>query len=187
MSRPLPTISRGPKRATSRDGADRVTLRCPALSPEYQFRAFVALIKPQFKPGVAHRSGRQALPRAARRVVLESIANLGPRVGSRVEVRFDRGTADLLTIRFDPRDARRARACALELSARFDNLWFLFNGRLLHGGRFYRRQGRYRLVPVSMRVPRLPRDVFLTMVGASDDAGRREEDDPDPTPGDPDE
>ena len=166
MPRPLPTIPRGPKRAPFRDDADRVTLTCPALSPEYQFRAFVALVKPQFKPGVAHRSGRQALPRAAKRVVLQGITKRGPHVASRTTVRFDRDAADLLRIDFDPRDARHARAVAIDVSTRLPKLWFLLDGRLLNGGRFYRRLGRYRLLPVSMRVPRLPRDLFLVMVGA---------------------
>ena len=183
MSRPLPTIPRGPKRATPRDDADRITLTCPNVSPEYEFRAFAALVKPQLKRGVAHRTGRQALPRAARRVVREAVARLGPRVAARAEVRFDPHDATLLTIRFDPRDARRARAAALDISTRLAELWFLFDDRMLHGGRFYRRQGRYRLVPVSMRVPRLPRDVFLVLVGAKH-AGP---DDPHPSRDDPDE
>ncbi len=189
MSRPLPTIPRGPKRDAPQARVHRITLACPIISPEFQFRALVALVKPQLKRGIAHRSGRQALPRAAKRVVLESIAKLGPRTALRTEVRLQRDAADLLTIHFDARDARRARALAVELSARFPKLWFLLDGRMLHGGRFYRQQGRYRLVPVSMRVPRLPRDVFLTMVGAHDDAGRREtaQDDPDPPRDDSDE
>ena len=182
MPRPLPTIPRGPKRSTPRDGAGCITLTCPRVSPEYEFRAFAALVKPQLKRGVAHRSGRQALPRAARRVVREAVARLGPRVAARTEVWLDPHEADLLTIHFDSRDSRQARAMSIEFSSRFPMLWFLFDNRLLHGGRFYRRQGRYRLVPVSMRVPRLPRDLFLVMVGAKH-AGP---DDPDSPREDPD-
>ena len=187
MPRPLPTIPRGPKRGAPQARVDRTVLACPAVSPEFRFRAFVALVKPQLKRGIAHRTGRQALPRAAKRVVLESIEKLGPRVAPRTEVRLQPDSVDLLTIRFHPRDARLARSFALGFSTRFPKLWFLFDGRLLHGGRFYRRQGRYRLMPVSMRVPRLPRDVFLVMVGANDHAGQREDEgNPDPARVDPD-
>lgn len=182
MSRPLPTIPRGAKRRSPPPQVDRIVFRCPSVSPEYELRAFIALVKPQFKRAVTHRSGRQVLPRAAGRIVGELIANLGPRVAARTEGRVCPADDNLLQIEFDPRDARRARALAIDISTRFASLWFFFNDRLLHGGRFYRRQGRYRLVPVSLRVPRLPRELFLTMVGATD-AGQ---DDPDSPRDDPD-
>ncbi len=167
MARPLPTLPRGPKRDEVRE-IDRIVLSCPKVSPEYQFRAFLALVKPQFKKAVVHRSGKQTWPRSARKVVVESIEKFATSRSRAPLVSIQRDAVDLLAIEFDPRDARRARSISLEISQRLPKLWFVFDGRLLHAGRFYRQQGRYRLVPVSMRVPRLPRELFLTMAGAAD-------------------
>jgi hypothetical protein len=171
MPRPIPTYLRGGKRAdVPRDvrRSSRLVLACPRVCPKWEFDAWRALIKPQFKSAIAHRPSEQTWPNGADAVVANVIANGS--VTARVQTDRDEHH---LSISFPAKESRAARAFAAELSRRVPELWFTFDRLLLKAGVFYRfrRTTRPEIVPVKtspLRYKRLPRDIYLAMHGRTE-------------------
>jgi hypothetical protein len=173
MPRPIPTYLRGGKRADvprdSRAGS-RLVLTCPRVCPKWEFDAWRALIKPQFKTAIAHRPSEQTWRRGADAIVAEVIAGAQSSVTARVGTDCDEHH---LSISFPAKQSRAARAFSAELSRRLPELWFTFDRLLLNAGAFYRyrRTTRPEIVPVKtspLRYKRLPRDIYLAMHGRTE-------------------
>jgi hypothetical protein len=174
MPRPIPTYLRGGKRADAPSAAratSRLVLTCPRVCPKWEFDAWRALIKPQFKTAIAHRSSEQTWPVGADVIVQDIISAADDAVSARVET--DGGDEHHLRISFPAKESRAARAFAAELSRRLPELWFTFDRLLLKGGVFYRyrRSTRPEIVPVKtspLRYKRLPRDIYLAIHGRTE-------------------
>src|SRR4051812_25415953 len=77
MPRPIPTYLRGGKRADVRDKTKsprRHVLSCPRVCPKWEFDAWRALIKPQFKAAIEHRDPQQHWPAGADAIVAAATA-----------------------------------------------------------------------------------------------------------------
>jgi hypothetical protein len=173
MPRPIPTYRRGGKRADVARNArvgSRLVLTCPRVCPKWEFDAWRALIKPQFKSAIAHRPSEQTWPNGADAIVADVITRVNDSVTARVETA---GDEHHLSISFPAKQSRAARAFAVELSRRLPELWFTFDRLLLNGGVLYRyrRSMRPEIVPVKtspLRYKRLPRDIYLAMHGRTE-------------------
>ncbi len=173
MPRPIPTYLRGGKRADlpiDTRARSRLVLTCPRVCPKWEFDAWRALIKPQFKAAIAHRPSEQTWPSGADALVDEIIRSTDGAIRARVVTKADEHH---LSISFPAKESRAARAFAAELSRRLPELWFTFDRRLLKAGVFYRyrRTTRPEIVPVKtspLRYKRLPRDIYLAMHGRTE-------------------
>ena len=143
-------------------------LECPRISPQWEFYRYVALVKPQFKGRVAHLMRTQVLPQSGRRLVERIVREASPRFSRSPVITFHARDALRFSVAFDDADdLKRAQRVSARISRALPKLWFRFNGRLLHAGRFYRAQGRYRLVPQSSPSIRLPYELYALVAGNS--------------------
>lgn len=157
MPRPFPVHPRGIRKPPPR--RERLLLACPRVSPEWEIAALRALVKPQTKGAVEHRTGLQRWPRNGSQIVGE----VCPLIAGRLNATFEPHLPDAGEYHFllhAPADQAAAlRALALSLSARLPSLWFVLGRLFVHNGRFFRRRFGYRLELRPATNVHLPRDV----------------------------
>lgn len=120
-------------------------LACPRVSPEWELAALRALIKPQTKQSITHRTARQPWTRQCDSVVASACGDLAERLGVRFEPHLSPDGDYHLFLEFPGSDVEPAKALALLLSRRLPKHWLVFDRLLVHNGRFYRRRRGYML------------------------------------------
>jgi hypothetical protein len=172
VTRPLPIIPRGPKRADDVTSAS-LFLAVPRISPEWELAARLALVKPKpyTKRIIEHNAPRQPWPRNARRLVESFIDELSGDVASSLRFDFPRIGEHRLRVELIDLRPLVARRIARELSRLLPELWFtLGDADYLRAGVFYRRVGKYKLELVRSRNVRLRRSIRFGFLGDVDDA-----------------
>jgi hypothetical protein len=143
MRRPLPNIPRGPRR--KRESPQRLLLACPKISPEWELAALRALLKPQTKSAIAHRSGHQPWPREAREIILGISLELSQRLGTAFVPQFPRRGDFFMIIDVAGPDLMAARALAVAISRKLAGVWFTLDRLAIRDGCFFRRRRGYKL------------------------------------------
>ena len=148
MGRPFPVHPRGARRKAR---VGRQLLGCQRVSPQWELGALQALIKPQLKGAIEHRSGLQPWPRGAERIVSQACDEISRRLGSPFEPHFPSSGTHYFVIEVDSQHVIPARALSLLISRRLPDLWLTLGKLFVLDGVFYRRQFGYKLklVPAS--------------------------------------
>ena len=141
--RPFPIVPRGPGRR-ARVGRLRV-LGCPRVASDWELGALRALLKPQLKGAILHRSGDQPWPRNGRELALAARELVRQRLGAAPEWHFPLAGDYHAIASYAPEHEDAARAVALLLSRRMGGLWFVVGRLFVRDGRFYRRERGYKL------------------------------------------
>src|SRR5829696_7352433 len=126
MSRPLPHIPRGPRRRASTRSKQH-WLACPRFSPEWELSALRALMKPQLKDAIAHRSAEQRWPADATQIVEDVTALVRQCTGFDARVELPAEGEFLLVLPVPDEFVMPARALAMLLSRRMPELWFVMD------------------------------------------------------------
>jgi hypothetical protein len=149
MPRPFPVIPRGPRRR--RPTPETLLLACPRVAPDWELGALRALMKPQTRGTIAHRKALQPWAAASVRVVEHARQDVHARLGFDAELHFPAEGDYLFAAQIDRAACEEAKGLALVASKRLPNLWFVLGRTFIKGGRFYRRERRFkfRLVPAS--------------------------------------
>jgi hypothetical protein len=142
--RPLPNIPHGPRRSRAARPTARL-LACPRISPEYELAALQALIKPQLKGAILHRSGQQKWTRTARASAQRMIAIVRERLGGDFLLHLPEGGDYHFIAEVGDADSDGARGLAAALSKALPDLWLVVGRLFIKNGRFYRRQYGYKL------------------------------------------
>jgi hypothetical protein len=173
MARPFPVHPRGPRRAP-RPPAD-LLLACPRVSPEWELSALRALVKPQTKTAIIHRSGAQRWPAEGDVVVQELVRVLGEQLNLRPDVHCPKQGEYFFAARIPALRAMEGRAMALALSTRLPNLWLVYGKLFLHAGKFYRRERGFKLNLVAasnVHLTRALRNMLQALAGSFAEAKR---------------
>jgi len=134
-------------------------LACPRVSPEWELAALRALIKPQTKAAIAHRSAKQLWTRDADGIVAVACDRVAERLGARFEPHLSPDGDYHFFLEFPASDVEPAKALALLLSRRLPKHWLVFDRLLVHNGRFYRRRRGYMLTLRPASDVHLKRDI----------------------------
>ena len=150
VPRPLPTLPRGPRRRR-RGPATALLLACPRVCPEWELNAIRALIKPQLKGAIQHRSSQQVWPRDAESQLKSLIQQVRQRIGFEPDLHLSPAGDYFFVAAIPPAEVESARALALVLSAAFPDLWLVLDRLFVRNGRFFRRQRglKLNLVPAT--------------------------------------
>jgi hypothetical protein len=132
-------------------------LACPRVSPEWELSALHALIKPQLKGAILHRSGAQKWTRTARASTARTVACVRERLGSDLLLHLPAGGDYHFVAEVDDADSDDARAWALALSKALPGLWLVVGRLFVKNGQFYRRRYGYKLDLVPATNVQLPR------------------------------
>jgi hypothetical protein len=143
MRRPLPNIPHGPRR--KREPPQRLLLACPKISPEWELAALRALLKPQTKTAIMHRSGHQPWPRDAREIICNISSELSQKLGIVFVPQFPRGGDFFMIIEITGPDLIAARALAVAISRKLAGIWFTLDRLAIRDGYFFRRRRGYKL------------------------------------------
>jgi hypothetical protein len=153
--RPLPIVPRAYRRRKHSPAS--ILLACPCSDPHWELSALHALIKPQLKGAILHRSSEQKWPRDGEAIARQLQREFEQRVGWSPDLHFPDAGQYFLAANVRPEDQDRARAFALALSKRMPGLWFVIDRLFVHDGRFLRRRFGYKLqivVASNVHVPR---------------------------------
>ena len=169
--RPISTYPRGEASGCA-DSSSNLILECPRVSPEWDFAARLALVKPKpyTKQKIEHSKAVQPWPRNARRKVEAVLA--GRRRTARATFP-SRGEARL-RVEFVGVEIGIAMRVARKLSRALPTLWFTLGDRCLRDGVLYRRVGKYKLELVRATRVRLRRSIRMGFLEDVDDAGTRD-------------
>ena len=160
MSRPFPGHPRGARRKAR---VGRQLLGCQRVSPEWELGALRALIKPQLRGAIEHRSGLQAWPRGAERIVRAACDEIATRLDTQFVPHFPSAGTQYYVIEVEQEQLAEARALALLLSRRLSDLWLTMGKLFVLDGVFYRRQFGYRLKLVQASNIHLTRPIRQAM------------------------
>ena len=152
--RPIPNIPRGPRRPRSFPAR---LLACPRISPEWELAALQALIKPQLKGAILHRTAEQKWTRSMQRALHHTSDALLQSLGTQIDIHLP-AAGDyhfLADITDAPPDD--ARAWAIAISKALPDLWLVLGRLFLKNGQFYRRRYGYKLSLVPAKNIHLPR------------------------------
>ncbi len=165
MSRPMPHFPRGPRRAPSPRQAP-VLLAIPRLAPDYELAAVRALIKPQTKGAVLHRSGQQSWPGDAPARIESARQIVRDRLGYEPQPHLPEAGDFFMVVTVPPEDRPAGLALALMLSRAFPQTWLIFDRLFVRDGAFYRRRRRFLLELTRANDVHLPRAVRAALRGA---------------------
>jgi hypothetical protein len=141
--RPLPNIPRLTRRKPV--PPTRVLLACPRISPEWELSALQALMKPQLKNAILHRSAGQRLSTAAQTRVDDAITAVATRTGYRPTVHWPKTGDYLFAIEVLPAELEEAKGLALVLSRQLTGTWLVLGRWFIQDGEFFRRERRFKL------------------------------------------
>jgi hypothetical protein len=141
--RPLPNIPRLTRRKPL--PPTRILLGCPRISPEWELSALQALMKPQLKNAILHRSAGQRLSAAARTRVENAIGVLATRTGYRPAVHWPMTGDYLFAFEVLPAELEEAKGLALVLSRQLPGTWLVIGRWFIQDGQFFRRERRFKL------------------------------------------
>ena len=139
MPRPFPVIPRGPRRRRAARPAT-VLFACPRVAPDWELGALRALMKPQTRGAIAHRSALQAWPADAEHAIRSACRDAKARLGYGPSLHFPSSGDYLFATEVADVSLDDAKGLALLVSSRLPSLWFVFGRLFLKGGRFFRRQ-----------------------------------------------
>lgn len=110
-----------------------------------------ALIKPQTKGAILHKSAGQKLPSDARQRVSDVSAVVAQRLGFSPAIHWPGAGDYAFAAEIQPDDTAYARALALAVSRELPGVWLVLGRLFVRDGQFYRRQRGYKLnlVPAS--------------------------------------
>jgi hypothetical protein len=158
MPRPLPIFPRAPRRSRPL-GSHPAFLACSRSSPHWELAALRALMKPQTKDAILHRSSVQQWPATADDALERALSIVRDRLDFHPRVHRPRGGDFHLLIEFPPRQIEEAKALAALLSRRVPELWFTLGRLHLQNGRFFRRERGYKLQLVPATNVHLKREI----------------------------
>jgi hypothetical protein len=141
--RPLPNIPRLTRRKSV--SPTRILLACPRISPEWELSALQALMKPQFKNAILHRSAGQRLSAAARIRVEDAIAVVAKRTGYRPISHWPKTGDYHFAIEVLPAELEEGKGLALVLSRDLTGTWLVLGRWFIQDGQFFRRERRFKL------------------------------------------
>src|SRR5205807_489708 len=138
---------RGPRR--KRTPKESRLLACPRLAPDWEFSALAALIKPQLKSAIMHRSGDQPWTEEHTQAVREVSEVIGQRLGFRPVIYLAHAGDYHFAMKYSPDQEAEAIAFAKTLSIKLRDLWFVAGRYFVKDGAFFRRGRGYRfpLIP----------------------------------------
>ena len=166
MPRPLPIFPHGvPRRSRPLRSSTTVFLACARMSPQWELAALRALMKPQTKEAILHRSAVQAWPAQADDALTRALAIVRDRLEFCPRVHRP-GAGDFhLLVEFPPERIEEAKALALLLSQKVPGSWFNLGRLLLKNGRFFRRERGYKLQLVPATNVHLKRQIRQALTG----------------------
>ena len=139
--------------------ANEILLACPRISPEWELAALKALIKPQTKDSILHRTGEQQIPGAIAEQIRRLIEAFGERTLFRPEIHWPMQGDYCFAASVSVADVDLARALSVAISRLRPELWLTCGRLLIHDGRFFRRRRGVRLELVEATDVRIPREL----------------------------
>ena len=144
MYRAIPSAARGPLRHAT---PQRIALACPRVCPEWQLAALRALIKPQFKDAIRHRSSKQPWTRERQVTIAAAMRSVEAIFGGGIQSHFPRLGDFHFIAAFERDDAELAKTAAVLVSKQAPALWFTLGRWYVRDGKFFRRhRSRNRLL-----------------------------------------
>lgn len=162
MPRPLPINPRGMRR--KRQPPSRLVLGCPKISPEWSLGALRALIKPQYKGAIEHRSAEQKWEAYFEPMVREIAQVIHERLGWLAELHFPSDGDFHFIIEVDAREIEAAKALAVLLTQRMD-LWLTLGRWYIHRGKFFTRHRSHNILFQPAKSVHLTRNVRAALKG----------------------
>ncbi len=144
MLRPMPHVIRG--RRSRRARPEKLGLGCPKICPEWQWGAIRALIKPQYKDAIRHRSSEQPWPRDAKRVMTDAAQIIRAKLGTELTPHFPPAGDYHFLAEVPAADLEAAKGLAVLISRRLPELWFTLGRWYVRDGRFYRKHRGYNIL-----------------------------------------
>ena len=164
MPRPFPVIPRGPRRRRPAAPA-KVLFACPRVAPDWELAALRALMKPQARGAIAHRSALQQWRGDAERVIRAACHDAQARLGYAPTLHFPESGDFRFAAEVEDASLDDAKGLAMLVSSRLPDLWFVFGRLFLKGGRFYRRERGVKLSLVPATNVHLTRPVRAALRG----------------------
>jgi hypothetical protein len=142
-------------------------LACPRISPEWEFNAYHALMKPneRTKGKIEHREAHQIWPAGGEEVVAATVKEFGERIGFAPDVYQAEGGDYLFAIPFDTARLEEAKALAAVITRRLPGIWLTFDRLLVKEGRFFRRAKGYKLRIIPATNVHVRREVRAALKG----------------------
>ena len=161
--RPLPILPRGPRRV--RTAHARHLLGCPRIAPDWELNTLQALLKPQLKHRILHKSPRQRWPLGAATQVERTRQIILERLGYDPRPHFPQRGDFWFLIEVPEEQRIAARAFGLVLSKRLRHLWMVNDRIYIRDGGFFRRERGYKLNIVPATNVHLPRETRAALQG----------------------
>jgi len=102
-----------------------VLFACPRVAPDWELGALRALMKPQARGAIAHRSARQEWRGDAERVILAACGDARERLGYAPTLHFPDSGDFRFAAEVEDASLDDAKGLALLVSSRLPDLWFV--------------------------------------------------------------
>jgi hypothetical protein len=147
-------------------------LGCPRVAPDWELGALRALMKPQTKGAILHRTAEQAWPADAVERVAAARQLVRERLGYDPRPHFPAAGDYHLVVEVPDRELPQAMAFAVVLSEALPGVWLVLDRLYVRDGRFFRRAGGVKLNIVPATNVHLAREIRGALRGGGSWGGR---------------